>query len=279
MNYFKTGVLLIALTMLFVWVGGYFGGRSGATFAFIMALLMNLGAYWFSDRIVLAMYGAQEVMPNEVPELYNIVRDLTTKSNLPMPKLYIVSQNAPNAFATGRSPNRAAVCVTQGILSLLNREELEGVIAHELSHIKNRDTLIMTIAATIAGAITMLANWARWTLMFGGRDDRERGSNPIGLIVMLILAPLAALLIQLAISRSREYFADESAAKMSQNPVGLARALGKLERGLQVYPMQANPATSHIFIANPLSGDVIASLFSTHPPIRKRIERLESMVF
>ena len=213
MNYLKTGLLLLLLTMLFVWIGGYFGGQTGATYAFLFALLMNFGAYWFSDKIVLMMYGAKEVEPGEVPELYNIVKELTSNAKLPMPKVYIAPQNSPNAFATGRSPKHAAVCVTQGILNILNRDELKGVIAHELSHIKNRDTLIMTVVATIAGAITMIANWARWAVIFGGRgSSRDRDNNALGYLFMLIIAPIAALLIQLAISRAREYAADKRGA-------------------------------------------------------------------
>ncbi len=276
MNYIKTGILLILLTMLFVWIGGYFGGQSGATFAFVFALLMNFGAYWFSDRIVLAMYKAKEVSPQEVPELYNIVRELSSNAKLPMPKLYITPQNSPNAFATGRNPKHSAVCVTQGILNLLNREELKGVIAHELSHIKNRDTLIMTVAATIAGAITMLAYWARWAVILGGRG-RNRDSNIIGYLFMLIVAPIAAMLIQLAISRSREYAADKRAAFVARDHAGLANALLKLEKGAQAHPMQASQATAHLFIVNPLRGQALARLFSTHPPIQERVKRLQNI--
>lgn len=281
MNYIKTGVLLVALTMLFVWIGGYFGGQQGAVYAFIFAFIMNMGAYWFSDKIVLMMYGAKEAKPDEVPEIYNIVKELADNAKLPMPKIYIAPQNSPNAFATGRSPKRAVVCVTQGVLNLLNREELKGVIAHELSHIKNRDTLIMTIAATIAGAITMIANMARWAAIFGGvggRGDRDRNNNAIGLLIMLIVAPIAAMLIQLAISRSREYAADARGAHIAKNPTGLRDALLKLEKGVKIYPMEANHATAHLFIVNPLRADTIAALFSTHPPIKERVKRLESMV-
>jgi len=278
MNYLKTGLLLVVLTMIFVWVGGYFGGQQGALYAFIFAFVMNVAAYWFSDKIVLAMYGAKEADIKEVPELYNIVKELTIQAKLPMPKVYIAPQNSPNAFATGRSPKHAAVCVTQGILNLLDRGELKGVIAHELSHIKNRDTLIMTVAATIAGAITMIANWARWALIFGGRGTRNRDGNGIGMLVMLIVAPIAALLIQLAISRSREYAADTRGAQIAGSSMGLAHALVKLERGAKVYQMQASHATAHLFIVNPLRGDAIAALFSTHPPIKERVKRLESMV-
>lgn len=280
MNYIKTGLLLAVLTMLFVWIGGYFGGQAGAMYAFIFALIMNAGAYWFSDKIVLSMYGAKEVDPSEVPELYNIVKELALSAKLPMPKLCIAPQNSPNAFATGRNPRHAAVCVTQGILNILNREELKGVIAHELSHIKNRDTLIMTVAATIAGAITMLAYFARWAAIFGGlggRGGRGRGGNIFGYLFMLIVAPIAAMLIQLAISRSREYAADRRGAYIAGTPAGLANALLKLEKSTKAHPMQANHATAHLFIVNPLRGQGLAALFSTHPPVSVRVERLEKL--
>ncbi|MEK6732187.1 MAG: zinc metalloprotease HtpX [Candidatus Omnitrophota bacterium] len=277
MNYFKTGVLLVLLTMLFIFIGGYFGGQQGALYAFIFAFVMNIASYWFSDKIILKMYGAKEADINEVPELYNIVKELADSAKIPMPKVYITPQNAPNAFATGRSPEHAAVCVTQGILNLLAREELKGVIAHELSHIKNRDTLIMTVAATIAGAITMIANMARWAAVFGGRSDRDREGNAIAMLVMLIVAPIAAMLIQLAISRSREYAADKRGALIAGTPTGLSHALLKLEKGNKVYPMDANQATAHLFIVNPLRANAIAALFSTHPPIRERVKRLENM--
>ena len=230
MNYLKTGLLLIILTMLFVLIGGYFGGQQGAVYAFIFAFIMNIISYWFSDKIVLMMYRAKEADIKEVPELYNIIKGLIMEAKLPMPKVYIAPQSAPNAFATGRSPKHSAVCVTQGILNLLDRDELKGVIAHELSHIKNRDTLIMTVAATIAGAITMIANWARWAMIFGGRGSRDRENNGIGVLVMLIVAPIAAMLIQLAISRTREYSADKRGAQIAGNSMGLSRALLKLEK-------------------------------------------------
>ena len=280
MNYIKTGLLLAVLTMLFVLVGGYFGGRTGAGYAFMFALIMNAGAYWFSDRIILSMYGAKEVNEAEVPELYNIVRGLIVSAVLPMPKLYITQQNSPNAFATGRDPKHAAVCVTQGILNILSRDELSGVIAHELSHIKNRDTLIMTITATIAGAITMIANWARWAAIFGGaggRDRRDRDNNAIAYLFMLIVAPIAAMLIQLAISRSREYAADKRGAYIAGSPHGLADALLKLEKTAKLHPMHATSTSAHIFIVNPLSAEGLASLFSTHPPVKDRVERLRKM--
>ncbi len=277
MNYLKTGLLLVVLTMLFVLVGGYFGGQQGAVYAFLFAFIMNMLSYWFSDKIVLMMYKAKEADINEVPEIYNIIKELAATAKIPMPKVYIAPQDTPNAFATGRSPKHAAVCVTQGILNILDREELKGVIAHELSHIKNRDTLIMTVAATIAGAITMIANWARWLAIFGGRSNRDREGNGIGVLVMLIVAPIAAMLIQLAISRSREYAADKRGAQIAGTPAGLSRALLKLEKGNKVYPMDANQATAHLFIVNPLRASAIAALFSTHPPIGERVKRLENM--
>lgn len=279
MNYFKTGVLLIALTLLFVLVGGMIGGRQGAQVAFAIALAMNVISYWFSDKIVLAMYRASPVSENEYPELFKIVRSLTQEAGLPMPKLYIVPQDSPNAFATGRNPKNAVVCVTKGIMDVLSYEELKGVIAHELGHVKNRDILIMTITATIAGAIMMIANMARWAAFFGGgrsRDDRE-GGNVIGLLVAVVVAPLAAMLIQLAISRSREYAADKAGANLSHSPTGLANALRKLEEASRFNKLRASPQTAHMFIVNPLSGNFLTSLFSTHPPMKERIRRLEEM--
>ena len=278
MNYIKTGILLAVLTMLFVWIGSYFGGEIGAMYAFIFAFIMNVGAYWFSDRIVLRMYNAKEVNSEEVPEVYDTVKELCSNANLPMPKIYVSPQDSPNAFATGRSPNHAAVCLTKGILNLLDRKELKGVIAHELSHIKNRDTLIMTIAATIAGAITMLASLARWSMIFGGlgsRSGRNRDNNIFGYLFMLIVAPIAAMIIQLAISRSREYAADKRGAYIAKSPEGLSNALLKLEGANRRNTMQANNATVHLFIVNPLRGKGIQALFSTHPPVQERVRRLE----
>lgn len=281
MNYFKTGVLLIALTLLFIWVGGMIGGRQGAQVAFVIAFIMNMISYWFSDKIVLAMYGARPVAENDYPELFRIVRTLTQDAGLPMPKVYVIPQDAPNAFATGRNPSHAAVCVTRGLMDTLSYEELKGVIAHELSHVKNRDILIMSVAATIAGAIMMLADMARWAAFFGGsrsRDNREGGSNAIGLLVAAIIAPLAAMLIQLAVSRSREYAADRRGASLAHSSIGLANALRKLDEASRFKRMRASPQTAHMFIVNPLRGDFIATLFSTHPPIKERIRRLEEMV-
>ena len=275
----KTTFFLAILTVLFVSVGQMLGGRNGATMALMMAGLMNIVAYWFSDKIVLAMYRAKEVTEGEAPELHSIVRGLVMRAHLPMPKVYMMDNPTPNAFATGRNPGHAAVAVTTGIMGLLSREELTGVIGHELSHIKNRDILISTIAATIAGAISYLAHIAQWGLMFGGRRNEE-DRNPLGsilTIVMMILAPIAAMLIQMAISRSREYKADEGGASICGNPLALADALKKLQAGVRRIPMEANPSTAHMFIISPLTGGGLLSLFSTHPPIEERIARLEAL--
>ena len=249
--------------------------------AFIFAMVLNFGSYWFSDKIVLSMYHAQPVSAAEAPELYNMVSNLAMKASLPMPRVYVIPEDTPNAFATGRDEQHAVVAVTEGILRILNKDELEGVIAHELSHIKNRDILISSIAATLAGAIVMLANMAQWAAMFGGggRDDEEGrgGSGIVSLILMAILAPLAATVIQMAISRSREYLADAGGAQVSRKPYGLANALEKLSRASQAIPMEANPSTAHMFIVNPLTGRSLMNLFSTHPPIEERIARLKSM--
>jgi len=279
-NTFKTTLLLGLLTGLLVLIGGHFGGRQGMVIALVFAGIMNFGSYWFSDRIVLAMYRAQEVQEADAPELFRIVRGLSQRTGIPMPKVYVVPNDTPNAFATGRSPQHAAVAVTNGILRLLSAEELEGVLAHELAHIQHRDTLISTIAATMAGVIVMLANMARWAALFGGfggRDEEDRGGGALGFIFMVVLAPIAATLIQLAISRSREYSADEGSARMTKQPGRLAQALEKLEYAAERIPMDANPATSHLFIVNPLRGKTLLSLFSTHPPIEERIARLRAM--
>jgi heat shock protein HtpX len=280
MNQFKTFFLMLVLTFLFILVGTAIGGRNGAVYAFIFAALMNFFAYWFSDKIVLRMYGAKEVSQGEAPELYQMVGELVNKASLPMPKVYIIENDTPNAFATGRNPEHAAVAVTAGILRILSKEELMGVIGHELSHIRHRDILISTIAATIAGAISVLASMARWGAMFGGyRSDDEEGvggGNIIVVIIVSIFASIAAMLIQMAISRSREYLADEGGAHLA-HPLSLARALGKLEVAAQRIPMEANPSTAHMFIVNPLRGGGVLSLFSTHPPIEERIARLEEM--
>lgn len=279
MNTFKTTLLLGALTGLLLLIGGYFGGRGGVVIAFIFAVVMNFGAYWFSDKLILKMYNAQEVTETQTPQLYTMVRGLAMRASLPMPKIYIIPQETPNAFATGRDEQHAVVAVTEGILRILSADELEGVLAHELTHIKNRDMLIGSIAATLAGAIMMMANMAQWAAIFGGvsRDDDEGGGGIIGLILMAILAPLAATLIQMAISRSREYLADEGGARVSGKPYGLASALEKLGRASQAIPMDANPSTAHMFIVNPLSGRALMNLFSTHPPIEERISRLRGM--
>ena len=279
MNTIKTGLLLGVLTGLLMLIGGYFGGKQGVVIAFIFATVMNFGAYWFSDKLILRMYSAQEIGESQAPQLYAMVKNLALKAGLPMPKVYIVPGETPNAFATGRNEDHAVVAVTEGILRILNREELEGVLAHELTHIKNKDMLIGSIAATLAGAIVMLANMAQWAAIFGGsnRDDGEEGSGVIGLIVMAILAPIAATIIQMAISRSREYLADEGGAHVSGKPYGLAGALEKLSKASKAIPMDANPSTAHMFIVNPLTGKSLMNLFSTHPPIEERVARLRSM--
>lgn len=280
MNFFKTVFLLTALTLLLVFVGGAIGGEQGMMFALVFACVMNLGAYWFSDKLVLAMYRAEPLSESAAPGVHRIVRELTEKAGMPMPRIYRIPSPAPNAFATGRNPRHAVVAVTHGILELLNEEELKGVLGHELSHVEHRDILIASIAATIAGAISMLTSMARWALIFGGgrRNSREGGSNPFVLLVMAIVAPIAALLIQLAVSRSREFHADEGGARLTGNPLPLASALRKLEAGCRRIPMlEASPTTAHLFIVNPLRGGGIAKLFSTHPPLEERIERLERM--
>ena len=277
-NMLKTTVFLALLTGLFIAVGGLLGGRSGMVMALVFALIMNFVSYWFSDKIVLKMYGAKPLGEGDLPVVQRIVRKLATQANIPMPKLYLLPSESPNAFATGRNPQHAAVAVTEGILRIMDERELEGVLAHELSHVLNRDILISTIAATVAGAISMLANLAHWGMMFGGsRDEEGRSSNPIALLATIILAPLAAMLIQMAVSRSREYQADASGAKLTHDPNALASALGKLGQATKMIPMDANPATAHLFIVNPLNGRALMNLFSTHPPLEDRIERLRRM--
>jgi len=278
MNNLKTVILLGALTGLLILIGGWFGGRSGVVIAFFFAMALNFGSYWFSDKIVLKMYKAREVTEADAPELYSLVKDLSLRAGLPMPRLYVIPGNTPNAFATGRNEHHAAVAVTEGIVGLLNRDELEGVLSHELTHIKNHDILISSIAATVAGAIMMLASMARWAAIFGiGRDDDDEGGGIFGLIVMAILAPIAATVIQMAISRSREYLADEGGARISGKPSGLANALEKLSYSSKKAPMDVNPSTAHLFIVKPFSGRSLMNLFSTHPPIEKRVEKLRAM--
>ena len=280
-NLIKTGFLLAVLTCLLVLVGGAIGGQQGMTIAFVLAFVMNVGSYWFSDKIVLSMYGAQPVDEAQAPGLYRIVRELAAAAKIPVPPIYLIQDGSPNAFATGRNPSHAAVAVTEGILRIMSEDELKGVLAHELSHVKNRDTLIMTIAATLAGAITYLAQMAQWAAIFGGGrrsdDEGEGGGGLIGMLLMAILAPFAAMLIQMAISRGREYEADASGARLCHRASGLEHALEKLETASQQASLGATPATAHLFIVNPLTGGGIATLFSTHPPIEERIARLRAM--
>jgi heat shock protein HtpX len=281
-NSLKSVLLLGAMTGVLLFLGRHFGGNTGLMVAFILSLVMNVGSYWFSDKIVLSMYGAREITPDllgqpMLREVHDIVEALARRAGIPTPRLYLIEDPSPNAFATGRNPAHAAVAVTTGILDLMTPEELSGVLGHELTHVLHRDTLISTISASIAGAITMLANMAQWALIFGGREREEREGNGIGDFLMLFLAPVASFLIQMAISRSREFMADEGGAKLCGNPLFLARALGKLERGVSNVPMKADPATAHMFILEPFKGEGILSLFSTHPPTEERIRRLERM--
>ncbi|GAB4390188.1 MAG: zinc metalloprotease HtpX [Thermodesulfovibrionales bacterium] len=275
MNNIKSVLLLALLTGILIAAGGALGGRQGMTVALVMAFAMNFFAYWFSDKVVLRMYGARQVSESEQPGLYATVRELASKAGMPMPKVYVIDAAQPNAFATGRSPSHAAVAVTTGIMRILSAEELRGVIGHELAHVKHRDVLIGTIAATIGGAISYLAYMAQWAAIFGGRDDRD--GSPLALLATIIVAPIAALIVQMAVSRSREYEADSGGARLAGNPRYLANALRRLAEASKKIPMKANPATSHLFIVNPLSGGGMAKLFSTHPPIEERIRRLEQM--
>ncbi|MCX7983546.1 MAG: zinc metalloprotease HtpX [Bacteroidetes bacterium] len=275
-NTIKTILLMSLLTGLLLYIGDLLAGESGIVLAFLFSLVMNIGAYWFSDKIVLFSYGARQVTEQEAPRLVGIVRKLATQAQLPMPRVYIIPSDTPNAFATGRNPQHAAVAATEGILRLLNDDELEGVMAHELAHVKNRDILISTIVATLAGTITMLARMFSYAALFGGRD--RENSNPLAELALIILAPIAAMLIQFAISRSREFAADEGGAFISQKPLSLANALRKLVKGVEYNPMEdASPSTAHLFIVNPLSGGGIIKLFSTHPPVEERIQRLERL--
>lgn len=275
MNTMRTVMLMTLLTLVLVGAGGALGGQGGALFALLMAGIMNLGSYWFSDKIVVKMYRGQEIREGV---LYDVVSELCQQNGLPMPKVYLLPQQTPNAFATGRNPRHAVVAATQGIMQILSREELKGVMAHELAHVQNRDILIGSIAATFAGAISYLAHMAQWAMIFGGGDDED--SNPLAMIGMMILAPIAAMLVQMAISRSREYGADAKGAKYCGNPHSLASALRKLEMTNRRMPMtQVNEATAHMFIVNPLKAGGVRALFSTHPPMEERIRRLEEMRF
>lgn len=275
-NQIRTTILLAVMTALILWIGLLFGGQQGMIIALFLAAGMNFFSYWYSDKIVLKMYRAQAITPQKAPEIYEMVQELSRRAGLPMPKVFVIPQQAPNAFATGRNPEHAVVAVTEGLINIMDREEVMGVLAHEMAHVKNRDILIGSIAATMAGAIMILANMARWFAIFGGgsRDDNEGGGGIIGLIAMSILAPFAAIIIQMAISRSREYLADATGAGFAGHPEGLARALEKLGQFSKKLPMNANPSTAHMFIVNPLSGRSMVSLFSTHPPLEQRIARL-----
>jgi len=277
-NVFKTALLLAVLTAMLVLLGGALGGQHGMVIAFVLALAMNFASYWWSDKIVLAMYRAEPIPEARAPGLYAIVRRLTTKAGVPMPRVYLIPTDQPNAFATGRNPEHAAVAVTEGIMRILDDDELEGVLAHELAHVTNRDVLISTIAATLAGAITYLAHMAQWAAFFGGhRSDDDDAPSPIAMMLMAMVAPIAAMLVQLAVSRAREFQADATGARLAGRSWGLTKALEKLEMAKQAVPMDANPATAHLFIVNPLSGQALMRLFSTHPPIEERIARLRAM--
>ncbi len=279
MNQFKTFFLMTTLILIFIFIGGIIGGRGGMIFAFFLAMFMNFISYWFSDKIVLKMYRAREIKREDAPEIFSLVEELVKNANLPMPKIYIIDSPSPNAFATGRNPNHSAVAMTTGIIRLLTKEELKGVIGHELTHIKHRDILIQTVAATIAGAISLLLTLARYSMIFSNDEDNRGGIlGLIGLIIFSIAISIIIMLIQMAISRSREYLADEGGAKISGNPLYLANALRKLEMYSKKIPLEANPSTAHMFIVNPLTGkDFYKKLLSTHPPIEERIRRLEEM--
>ncbi len=274
-----TTLLLGAMTGLIMAIGQFMGGSGGLMIAFVFAVIMNFSSYWFSDKIVLRMYGAQEATEAQAPRLHSIVHNLTVRAGLPMPKIYVIPSEGANAFATGRNPSHAAVAVTEGIMRLMDERELTGVLAHELAHVKNRDILISSVAATLAGVIMMLANMAQWTAIFGGfrGDDDDDGGGFIGMMAMAFLAPLAASIIQMAISRTREFAADKTGAELCGDPMGLASALSKLGLASERVPMDASPQTAHFFIVNPLSGQSFARFFSTHPPLEERISRLRSM--
>jgi heat shock protein HtpX len=276
-NVFKTALLLAVLTAMLVVLGGAIGGRQGMLIAFILALVMNFASYWWSDRIVLTMYRAQPITEAQAPGLHGMVRRLAAKAGVPMPRVYLIPSDQPNAFATGRNPEHAVVAVTEGIMRVLDDDELEGVLAHELAHVVNRDILISTIAATLAGAITYLAHMAQWAAFFGGSRHDDDAPSPIAMIAMAMIAPIAAMLVQMAVSRSREFQADATGARLAGRTWGLSRALEKLEMASRTVPMAANPATAHLFIVNPLSGRALMRLFSTHPPMEERIARLRAM--
>lgn len=278
-NFFRTLFFLTVLTMIFMLLGRWAGGSAGMTYAFLFACIMNFGAWWFSDKIVLGMYRAHPVSEFEAPEIYTVVHELTRRAGLPMPRVYVIPSVSPNAFATGRNPRHASIAMTQGIVDLLNREELKGVLAHELAHIKSRDTLIASTAAVFAGAICMLASLFRWGLFFrGGRSPEAREENPLAFLLMVLLAPVAAAIIQLAISRAREYSADLRGAELCGNPLFLASALRQMEAASERFRIsQAEPSTAHLFIVNPLRRDVFSRLFSTHPPVHERVARLECL--
>jgi heat shock protein HtpX len=278
MNRVKAVMLLAALTAVLLWIGQSLGGQQGFVLALLLAGGMNFASYWWSDRIVLSMHGAQEVTEREAPELYRSVRSLAQRAGLPVPRVYLIPEEAPNAFATGRDPAHGAVAVTHGLMRTLDRNEMAGVIAHELAHIKHRDTLIMTIAATLAGAIGMLANMAQWALLFGRSSEEEEGANPLAGLAGILIAPVAAMLIQMAISRAREFVADEGGAQICANPLALASALRKIEGWSREVPMEAGtPATAHLFIVNPFAGGGLLKLFSTHPPTDERVARLQTL--
>jgi len=279
MNNLKTFLLLTILTLLLVWIGGMIAGVAGAFFAFLIALIMNIVSYWWSDKIVLGMYRAKEILPQDNPELHRMVEKLSIAAKIPKPKLWLVPLDVPNAFATGRNLKHSSIAVTRGLLNLLNPEEIEGVISHEISHIKNRDILISTIAATIAGAIMTIAYWARWAAFLGaGTSDEDSAGGVLGLLFLSILAPIAALIVQLAISRTREYGADATGANLTGNPLSLASALEKIEGWARRRPLAGvSPSTAHLFIVNPFRGDWLMRLFSTHPPTEERIRRLREM--
>lgn len=277
MHGFKTFSLMTVLTVLFVILGSVLGGESGMIMAFGFALVLNLVSFWYSDKIAIKMTRSRPLAEEEAPEIYDIVRRLSKRADLPMPDIYLTPSQQPNAFATGRSPKKAAVAVTEGIRNLLTKKELEGVIAHELAHVKNRDTLISTMAAVLAGALAFMARMGRFRMLFGGRRNRSGGAGALIQLVALIFAPLAAILIRMAISRSREYAADEGGAEISENPEGLASALAKMQRQVEARPMKVNEATSHLFILNPISSEGIGKLFSSHPPLEERVARLRSM--